>query len=141
MITSRSFSERRKAGRYLPNIEQKYDLFINGKKVESKNMIDIGPDGLKIFSPKFNAFKDNTSYEIEFKSGSKVLFETSAVVSWRTHLRFPLNTCLIGFQIQDRDHNVAKFWVGSGYRKGFTLAKENNLGRFKMFHNLVFKLF
>ncbi|MDZ4660613.1 MAG: hypothetical protein SGJ18_03220 [Pseudomonadota bacterium] len=140
MITGRSYSERRKAGRYLPADQKNYDLFIDGKKIGSEKMIDIGPDGLKVFSPRFNAFKDNIRYKVEFKSGTKVHFETVAIVSWRLNLKFPINTCLIGFQIQDINHEVAKFWVGKGYRKGFAMALENNLGRFKIFHNLLMSI-
>lgn len=137
MISGRSFSERRKSGRFLPKEQGNYELYINGKKLEKNRMIDIGPDGLKIFSPKFNAFKDNIHHTIEFKSGKEVLFKTTATVSWRLNLRFPLNTCLIGFKIHDTDNKVAKFWVGVGYRKGFIATQVSNLSRFKIFHNLL----
>ncbi len=140
MITTRSFSERRKAGRYLPLEQNHYDLYINGKKIDTQKMIDIGPDGLKLFSSKFNAFKEDTVYEVEFKSGTHSHFKTTATVCWRVNLRFPLNTCLIGFKIQDFDHDAAKFWVANAYRNGFVMTKESNLSRFKVFHNLVFKL-
>lgn len=136
-MLARSFSERRKSGRYLPINEEGFALYVNGKKVENEKLIDIGPDGFKIFHQKFSTFHKTTNHRVELRKGDKVLFYSSAEVSWRVNLRFPLNTCLIGFKFSDRDNSVAKFWVGKGYLRGFRQVQENNYRRFKTFHNLV----
>ncbi len=137
MLTTRSYSERRKSGRYLPINEEGFALFVNGKRVDHEKLIDIGPDGFKIFHQKFSNFNKTTVHRVELRKGLKVLFSSAAEVSWRVNLRFPLNTCLIGFKFEDNNNNVAKFWVGNGYLRGFRQVEENNYRRFKSFHNLI----
>lgn len=137
---STSHANRRKAGRFSPQSKDGYSLSINGIRIKMDHMADIGPEGLKVLHRSFSDFSLNRTYRIVFKKFNKVLFSANAKLCWQREFKYPVNMRLLGFQFDDKDSNLAQFWVQKGYRaRDFEIKEKNDYSPMLRFHKVLYE--